>query len=62
MYFVFKRNDGYIGSINASTPQAARARLAPYSGSGHRMGFKILLETESWDEAHALIVSERAKA
>jgi hypothetical protein len=61
MYFVFKRSDGYVGAINASTPQAGRTRLAPYPGSGHSVSFRILLETESWDEAHALIVIERAK-
>lgn len=61
MYFVFKRNDGYIGAINASTPQTARMRLAPYPGSGPRMGFRVLLETDDWDAAHALIVAERAK-
>lgn len=61
MYFVFKRNDGYIGAINASTPQTARMRLAPYPTPGSGVSFRILLETDDWDVAHALIVAERAK-
>jgi hypothetical protein len=61
MYLVFKRSDGYVGSINASTPQAGRARLEPYPGRGASVSFRILLETDNWDDAQALIVVERAK-
>lgn len=60
MFFVFRRNDGYVGAINASTPELGRARLSGWRSGDHTSIFEILLETDDWGVAHALIVEERA--
>ncbi len=50
MYYVFKRNDGYVSAMN----------LSQWNNFG-KDDCEILLETTEWDEAHDLIVRERAK-
>ena len=61
MYFVFRRNDGYVGSINASTPERGRHALAGWRSGDYTATFEILLETAVWSEAHDRIVAERAR-
>lgn len=48
MYFVFRRNDGYVHAMN-STRRPDDPNLT------------ILLETDVWNEALDLIVNERAR-
>jgi hypothetical protein len=61
VFFVFRRNDGYVGSINVTTADQAVRQLRPYtSPGGTAVSYEILLETASWDHARDLIGRERA--
>lgn len=62
MYFVFRRNDGFVGAITAQTAEIGRQRLAGYvMRSGERVDYEILLETEVWEEAHLLLIAQRTR-
>lgn len=61
MFFVFRRNDGYVGAVNRSTPALGRQALCGWrTSSGEHVTFEVLLETLDWDEALTLITAERA--
>lgn len=62
MYFVFRRNDGYVGSISAETALSGRQRLAGYANrAGERVDYDILGEADEWDVAHLLLIAHRVK-
>lgn len=63
MYFVFERNDGYVGCINSSEklregekPERLRGYSTP---SGERVTFTVLLQSNDWDECRELMQSKR---
>jgi hypothetical protein len=58
MFFVFRRNDGYIHAIASNNRASADRRLAPRPGAS----FEILLETSDWPVARERIRSERGTA
>ncbi len=51
MFYIFRRNDGFIGAIAADDRRIADALLAPYRDTS----FEILEEEENWPEARAHI-------
>lgn len=60
MYFVFRRNDGYVGSIWSETALSGRQRLAGYANrAGERVDYEILLETDEWDVANLALIAHR---
>ncbi len=62
MYLVFRRSDGYVGSVFAETALAGRQRLAGYANrAGERVDYDILGETDEWDVAHLLLIAHRVK-
>lgn len=61
IYYVFRRNDGYVGSILADNRVIADYRLHTYTSQGKTVSFEILLETHDWDEAREFIHIERAR-
>lgn len=62
MYFVFRRSDGYVGSVWSETALSGRQRLAGYANrAGERVDYDILLETDQWDVARLLLIAHRVK-
>jgi hypothetical protein len=63
VYYVFERNDGYVGCISSSEKLAhgqAPERLRGWTPSGcERVSFTILLQTDDWDEASTFIDEKR---
>lgn len=60
MYFVFRRSDGYVGSVYAETALAGRQRLTGYANrAGERVDYAILLETEEWGAAKLALIAHR---
>lgn len=60
MYFVFRRSDGYVGSVWSETALAGRQRLAGYANrAGERVDYDILLETDEWAAARLALIAHR---
>jgi hypothetical protein len=62
MYYVFERNDGYVGAINDSEQVKVGekpSRLHAYSGANGFVSFTILLQSDDWFECVALMQRKR---
>ncbi len=53
MYFVFRRDDGYVDVVNAADRNTYERRVAA------PRRFDLLLETAEWNEARAKVESVR---
>jgi hypothetical protein len=62
VYIVFRRNDGYVGSVYAETALAGRQRVAGYANrAGERVDYDILGECDEWAVARLLLIAHRVK-
>lgn len=62
MYFVFRRSDGYVGSVWSETTLSGHQRLAGHTNrAGERVDYVILLETEEWDPARLALIAHKIK-
>jgi hypothetical protein len=53
MYFVWRRNDGYIGCSNGRMPDGWRTT------DGRDISFEKLRESEDWEKCYEFMVRER---
>ena len=61
-YFVFRRNDNYVGSMCAESRADADVRTRTYrTPNGGVVSYEIIHETDDWDEAREVIVTEKKR-
>lgn len=62
MYYVWRRNDGYVSVGAAKNHVTAKRHCESYRTKDGTVSFEILLETANYNEARKLVEDERAKA